>query len=161
MSNGVSTTADCSVCKFIWPDSTCHAHPPGAVTGLMGMTAPTWVWPVVASDDWCGEFQQAAATPSSPPATVSAPPTIITAPVVTGNAAQPAICMCSQGVWSSDAISFTYQWASAGVDIAGATGNYYQTAASDVGNLVTCTVTAQNSFGPASAISSNQIGPVV
>ena len=154
------TTADCATCRFVFPDNTCRAHPPSAVTGLMGQTQVVWAWPSVGPDDWCGEFQQAISTPLPPP-TTSTPPTSLTPPIVTGNDAQPAICMCSQGVWSSDAIYFNYQWQSEGVDIDGATGNYYQSTASDVGNVLTCTVTAQNSYGSASATSTNQIGPVV
>jgi hypothetical protein len=150
------TTAQCSVCKFVWSDSTCHAHPPSVVIGVMGMAQSSWTWPTVGADDWCGEFQQAA--PVAPP-TVSTAPTSITPPVVTGAVGQPAICMCTQGVWSPDAIYFTYQWVSGGTDIAGATGNYYQTAASDVGNLVTCRVTASNSYGSTNSVS-NAIGPI-
>jgi hypothetical protein len=67
--------------------------------------------------------------------------------------------MCTQGVWSPDAISFTYQWQRGGTNIAGATGNYYQTAAADVGLLVTCAVTASNSYGGATA-TSNTLGPI-
>jgi len=156
MTNGIDTTAQCSVCKFIWPDSTCHAHPPSVVTGIPGLAQPLWVWPIVVDSDWCGEFQQV--TPPGPPA-VSGPPTSVTAPIVTGNVAQPSICMCTQGVWSADAISFVYQWQSGGTDVAGATGNYYQTSASDVGNLVTCTVTASNSYGSATS-TSNELGPI-
>jgi hypothetical protein len=90
---------------------------------------------------------------------MSTAPVNITAPIVTGNAAQPALLTCTQGVWSSDAISFVYQWASGGVNIDGADSGYYETTASDVGNLVTCTVTAANSYGSTSA-TSNAIGPV-
>jgi len=150
------STADCSTCKFIWSDSTCHAHPPVAVTGLMGMTNAAWMWPVVTNADWCGEFQQAVPTPPPQP---SGPPTSLTAPIITGNPTQSSICMCSQGVWTPDAISFLYQWTSGGADVAGATGNYYQIAASDVGAMVACKVTAANSYGSASSIS-NELGPI-
>ena len=122
----------------------------------MGMTQPSWVWPAVSDADWCGEFQQA--IPPTPPEP-SAPPVILTPPIIAGNVGQPSICMCSQGVWTADAIYFSYQWASGGADVDGATGNYYQTSASDVGNLVTCTVTAANSYGSASSIS-NELGPI-
>ena len=154
MSNG-ATTANCSNCKFIWSDSTCRAHPPSAVGAP---TSAAWGWPIVTADDWCGEFQQGV-NPSSPPPQISGPPVSITAPVVTGAAAQPAICTCSQGVWSADAISFAYQWMSGSTAVVGATSNYYQSSPADVGKLVTCTVTASNSFGAATA-TSNALGPI-
>jgi hypothetical protein len=55
--------------------------------------------------------------------------------------------------------SYTYQWKDDGVAISGATASTYVLTASEVGATITCTVTATNEGGSASATSAG-VGPV-
>lgn len=140
----------CADCRFLWSaDSTCHRYPPAAVPGFQS-AALTWAWPPVAGADWCGEFSVFIST---------SPPTNDGLPVITGNVVSPAVLQCSQGTWSNNARSFVFQWQRGGVDVAGASSDYYQSGPADVGLLLTCTVTASNEYGGTSATSAN-FGPV-
>jgi hypothetical protein len=81
------------------------------------------------------------------------------APVISGSTPYGSTLSCTTGTWTgSPAPTFTYQWKNAGVDIGGATANTYQTVLGDVGDAITCTVTATNTAGSASA-GSNTITP--
>ncbi len=67
---------------------------------------------------------------------------------------------CSQGTWSGGSISYTYQWKRGGSSISGATSSTYTLVGADADNSITCTVTATNGAGSASATSNgvNAIG---
>jgi hypothetical protein len=65
---------------------------------------------------------------------------------------------CTQGVWTgAPAPSFSYQWLRDGSTIAGATASSYTLLVADEGHVVSCRVTASNSKGEASRLSSNGI----
>jgi hypothetical protein len=149
----VQSGDQCSVCRFVWPDHTCHAHPPSVVVGVMSTIQPSWVWPTIVDADWCGEFQAVVVSSSDPPV-------ISTAPVVRGNVGQPAIMSCTEGEWINNPSSFTYQWMRNGVAISGASGNYFQTSTLDIDCMITCVVTAANDIGSSSA-TSNAVGPII
>jgi hypothetical protein len=53
----------------------------------------------------------------------------------------------SDGTWSNNPVSFTYQWQHGGADIPGAISNTYTLSESDVGSTVDLVVTGHNSFG--------------
>jgi hypothetical protein len=94
--------------------------------------------------------------------------------VTPANSAEPAIAVpptvgdtlnASQGAWSNDPTSFSYQWlacsASGGANngsdctaLAGATRNVYEVASTDVGTRFRARVTAANADGSATAVSS-------
>lgn len=74
------------------------------------------------------------------------------APVVSGSATQGSTLSCTTGTWSGSP-TFAYQWKRAGVSIGGATSSTYATVSADLGTSVTCTVTASNLGGSASATS--------
>ena len=80
-------------------------------------------------------------------------PTNTTAPAISGTAQVGQTLTCSQGTWSNAPTSYAYQWMRNGVAISGATASTYTPVAADVGNPLTCTVTATNSGGTASVTS--------
>jgi hypothetical protein len=84
-------------------------------------------------------------------------PVNTTAPLITGSAVQGSILSCTNGAWTNSPSSYSYQWKSNGTNITGATSNTYTTVSGDIGNTITCVVTATNSAGSASATSSNSI----
>ena len=75
-------------------------------------------------------------------------PANIGAPAIAGTAGVGQTLSCSQGTWSANPDTFSYQWNSNGTPISGATSSTYVITAADQGNALTCTVTASNSFGP-------------
>jgi hypothetical protein len=96
-------------------------------------------------------------TPVIPVNTPSAPP------VISGNTLAGSTLTCSQGTWTGfPAPGFAYQWYRGGSSILGATNPSYITSTldpTDVGQAITCRVTATNAGGSTTAIS-NTIFPV-
>lgn len=78
------------------------------------------------------------------------------APSVTGDNEVGATLTSTQGTWTNDPSSYSYQWRRAGSNIGGATGDTYVAQSSDIGLVITCAVTATNDSGSITA-SSNGI----
>lgn len=75
-------------------------------------------------------------------------PVNLTASTISGTASAGSVLISMTGTWSGAApLTFTYQWLSNGATIVGETNNTYTTIAGDVGNTITCRVTATNGFG--------------
>jgi hypothetical protein len=83
-----------------------------------------------------------------------APPINTVAPSITtdGTPTTGETVTCSTGTWSPTG-SYTYQWKRNGVAIGGATANARTLVQADEGTSLTCTVTATNADGSASATS--------
>jgi uncharacterized repeat protein (TIGR02543 family) len=88
------------------------------------------------------------------------------APSISGSTTQGSTLSVTTGSWNSDPAyapepllpaTYTYQWKRAGVNISGATSSTYTTVVADIGNSITCTVTANNYRGATPANSSNGI----
>jgi hypothetical protein len=83
------------------------------------------------------------------------------APTVSGTATQGNTLSCTTGSWNSNLAyspaSYSYQWRRASSDISGATSSTYSTVVADVGNAISCRVTATNNRGSTPIISSNSI----
>ena len=92
-------------------------------------------------------------TTSIPTVTAAAAPVNSVLPAVSGLLANGNTLTCYPGVWSG-APTFTYVWKKNAV-ANGTTTPTYTTIAGDVGGIITCTVTATNTTGSASATSSN------
>lgn len=90
--------------------------------------------------------------------TIPAPPVNTAAPVISGTLAHGSTLSCTTGTWNPTG-TYTYQWMSGAAAVAGATSSSYVTATTDVGNMMTCVVTASNAGGAPSA-TSNALGPV-
>lgn len=70
------------------------------------------------------------------------------APAISGTQAEFETLSCSTGTWSGSAtISYSYQWERSGSPIGGATSNTYTLVSADVGETLTCVVTATNTAG--------------
>jgi alpha-tubulin suppressor-like RCC1 family protein len=87
------------------------------------------------------------------------PPANSSLPTISGTAIQGRTLAASDGSWNNSPTSYTYQWSrcnSSGascVDITSATSNSYVLVSGDVGKTVRVVVTATNSYGSASATS--------
>ncbi len=85
-------------------------------------------------------------------------PVNVSAPVVSGTASVGSVLTTTNGTWDNEPTSYTYQWKRNGSNILSATANTYTIVAEDVSQSITCTVTAINDAGSASA-TSNTITP--
>jgi hypothetical protein len=85
-------------------------------------------------------------------------PVNVSAPVVSGIASVGSVLTTNNGTWDNEPTSYTYQWKRNGSNILSATANTYTVVAADVSQSITCTVTAINDAGSASA-TSNTITP--
>lgn len=94
-------------------------------------------------------------------AVTGALPVIQTSPVVTPSSVSTGGTLTTtNGVWSNTPTNWTYQWRRAGVNISGATNSTYVVVAADVGQAVTCAVTAVNATGSSNPAISNAVTPV-
>jgi hypothetical protein len=88
------------------------------------------------------------------------PPVNTAAPAITGTAQEGQTVTCSTGTWTgTPTITYTYQWKRNGSNIGSATNSTYLLVSADVGQSITCQVTATNGSGSASA-TSNTITPI-
>jgi hypothetical protein len=107
------------------------------------------------------EVVQNSATAAIDAALVPRAPVNVAAPVASGTPAAGQTLSCSTGSWTgSPAPTYSYAWLRDGVAIAGAVGSTYVVQAADVGNGLTCEVTATNKEGSAAAASNTLIVPV-
>jgi hypothetical protein len=99
-------------------------------------------------------------TPSSLP-----PPVNQTAPVVSGLLVVGTGLSTTNGSWTNDPMSYSYQWqrcaSGSCSNISGATSSTYRTQNADHGDTVQALVTATNGGGSSSAVPSNPVGPIM
>ena len=74
-------------------------------------------------------------------------------PLITGTAQVGQTVGCSQGTWDNGPTQFAYVWNLDGVPISNATTSSYPVASGEAGKQLSCTVTASNADGLASATS--------
>jgi hemolysin type calcium-binding protein/WD40 repeat protein len=122
------------------------------------VTATNVVGPVVAFTNHTFPILPAGKTP--PPPTVSPVPANTTAPAVDGAASVGTVLTASAGVWTGKApIRYTYRWQRCDPlgarcrAIRKATGKTYRLAKADLGSTVRVGVTARNSAGVKTAVS--------
>lgn len=70
-----------------------------------------------------------------------------------------SLLTCSNGTWTGDPTSFTYQWLRGSAKIDGATAATYTTTAADLGASLTCEVTASTVVGSSLKASSSAVMP--
>lgn len=103
-----------------------------------------WMWNGSAWKQWYPEY-----------------PINTAAPTVSGTATQGNTLSCTTGSWNSNLAyspaSYGYQWRRGSSDISGATSSTYSTVVADVGNAISCRVTATNNRGSTPVLSSNSI----
>lgn len=99
------------------------------------------------------ESEQVGPVPAIPPANT-------VAPAITGTPTVGQVLTVTNGTWTGNpSPTFTRQWRRGATNIASATGTTYTLVAADVGQSITCVVTATNSGGTETA-ASNSVGPV-
>jgi hypothetical protein len=74
-------------------------------------------------------------------------------PAISGTVQVGQTLSATNGTWTNNPTSFTYQWNRSGAPIGGATASTYVPVSADVGSTLTVTVVATNGFGPSSAAS--------
>jgi hypothetical protein len=79
-------------------------------------------------------------------------------PVITGGKVVGGTLTCAPGTWTETPTSYAYAWKSGGV-VVGTNANTYISVVGDIGNLITCDVTATNSHGSTTA-SAMSYGPI-
>jgi hypothetical protein len=95
-----------------------------------------------------------------PIAAVPVAPANTVLPVISGTTVVGSVLTASSGTWTGTAtITYAYQWRRDGAAISGATASGYTLVTADIGAMITVTVTATNSVGSASAVSTG-VGPV-
>jgi hypothetical protein len=99
-------------------------------------------WREDAREDWRTDFDAAAGVPAN-----------TALPVISGSAWVGQQLSVTTGTWTGGGISYTYAWKRGGVAIGGATASTYTLVLADLGAVITCTVTATNVDGAASATS--------
>jgi hypothetical protein len=82
-----------------------------------------------------------------------AAPTNSALPSISGTPSQGNSVTCQNGSWTNSPTSYSYRWQRNGTNISSATSQSYTIQAADVGQSLTCVVTATNSAGSASATS--------
>jgi hypothetical protein len=88
------------------------------------------------------------------------PPSNTTPPNITGSNVVGSLLTTTNGSWSGTTpLTFTRQW-KRGITNVGTGGMTYMTVSADIGNNITCVVTATNFAGTATA-TSNVFGPIV
>lgn len=97
---------------------------------------------------------------TDPVAPAPAAPTNTIPPAISGTARVGETLTVTNGTWEGHpAPTYSRQWRRGATDIAGATGTTYTLVEADVGQTITCVVTATNSEGSNTA-TSNEVGPV-
>jgi hypothetical protein len=85
-------------------------------------------------------------------------------PVVSGTAQVGQVLSATNGTWTNSPTSYTYQWFSNGVPIAGQIANVFTPTSAQVGEVITIEVTASNSGGnssPAASVATSAVLPAV
>jgi hypothetical protein len=87
------------------------------------------------------------------------PPVNTVAPQIQGTPTQGQTVTCAQGTWTNSPTGYAFAWQRNGSPIGGATSSSYVIQAADVGQSLTCVVTASNAAGSGQA-SSAAVVPV-
>ncbi len=81
------------------------------------------------------------------------PPSVTSVPTLTGPLVAGATISCNPGFGGDAPLTLSYAWLRGGTPITSAASAAYTTSSADIGQAVSCSVTAANSYGSANAIS--------
>jgi hypothetical protein len=101
------------------------------------------------------------ATSSATSSVIDIIPTNSAVPTISGTAKVGQTLTATNGTWTHNPTSFTYQWKRAGTAIGGATASTYVPVAADVGNTLTVSVVVTNSGGSSSPATSSATSSVI
>src|SRR5262249_29242948 len=87
-------------------------------------------------------------------------PVFTTVPAIAGSPQLGQTVTCSPGTWTNDPTSYVYSWQRSGVTIPGAAAATYTLTSDDVGQAITCAVSAVNSAGSSLPVGSLPIVPI-
>jgi hypothetical protein len=133
---------------------------------IEGATHPTYT--VISADeghsltcDVTATNEYGSGLAASEPFTVSGKAPVDTqAPSISGEARNDEPLTCEHGEWEgSQPIEYSYKWLRGGEPISGATTYVYTVQKADLGQSLTCVVTAKNSIGPSEARSPEKYVP--
>ena len=82
------------------------------------------------------------------------------APVVSGSVTVGSTLTTTNGTWTNSPTSYNYQWVNSSTGNVGTNQNTYVSQVSDVGDDISCEVTAINGVGSSTPASSNSVGPI-
>jgi hypothetical protein len=120
---------------------------PAEEPGTPGEEVPPVEEPTPAEEETSSPGQETPPTQETASAPLNLSP-----PSITGAATVDEPLSCSTGAWSNQPTSYLYEWSRNGISI-GAFSATYTAEATDAGNTLTCTVTANNATGASRATS--------
>jgi hypothetical protein len=93
---------------------------------------------------------------------VTAPqkPAVVDIPMITGNTIVDDTLSCTMGNWTGEPTSYAYQWFGDAEAISGQTENTMVISVLQVGQMISCDVTAMNAVG-GTTVKADAVGPVV
>jgi hypothetical protein len=112
--------------------------------------------------DWdLSPVDESSFDPTEPPGRPIGPPVPTTAPAVQAltDLVVGSQLVTTNGVWTGSP-TYTRQWRRGATNIGGGTGPSHTLVAADVGQMISCNVTATNAAGSVTA-SSNSLGPIL
>lgn len=118
-----------------------------AITNLMRTLGTSWSVHSLEADPFEITDGTQVLQPSIISALFNGVPIDFTVPVVSGRAQVGQTLTSTQGVWTQNPLSYTFQWNRAGTPIGGATGTSYIPVVADIGSTLTSTVIATNAAG--------------
>jgi hypothetical protein len=124
---------------------------PNTSVSITGLTNGTTYYVAVYALGPVGSGASSFTSPVSATPTSAAPANTVL-PVITGTPHTLTALTVSNGTWTNSPTSFTYQWQSGGVNV-GTNANSYTIQNSDIGNTITCIVSAVNASGTTTATS--------
>lgn len=139
--------------------STCSASfSPGAnvlltANPVVGYKFASWGGACSGSAPTCTVAMNSAQSVSASFLPAGAVPINKTLPIISGTPLVGKSITCSQGTWSNSPLGYTYQWNRGAAAIAGTNQNSYTVVSADIQQSLSCSVTASNSNGSATAAS--------
>jgi hypothetical protein len=129
------------------------AHDPVAVAGAQANDFMVFWWGDDGNNGQVNEEQEILGRRLTPPRSVEAP-------AIAGGTQAGETVTCSPGAWANQPATIAVQWRRGSTDIPGATSAGYVVSAADVGQPLSCGVTATNVAGSRSVLSSSVVSPL-
>jgi hypothetical protein len=130
----------------------------GAFSSVVtGLTEDQLYYHVAWAIDTNGVIGEGAEESFTPTGAGGSAPANSVAPLVSGDTEKGSTLSTTDGTWSGEPTEYTYAWKRGVSVISGATSSTYTTVQADVGEDISCEVTAVNAYGSTAQDSSNSI----